>query len=829
MKRGKRFRLLGHVLALVLILGRVTGHAQLAGINYFATGQTLSGITAGPDGNLWFQSSTNGTDLIGEMTISGQFINQYTVPYAGSSFNRNGITTGPDGNIWFLDDGENSVAVMCLAKGTICPSPGTIVGPFLIPTSQSRPYSIVAGPDGALWFTEIAGSNIGRITTGGVFLPEIPVASGSAPYDIVPGTDGSSLWFTENAGNNIVEISNVCKGCTPKLNPPYAIPTPNSYPASITVGPDGAIWFTESGVSQVGQLTPGSMCKTTGLDICEFRSPITQPGEMAVGPDAALWIVEQLGTAGKIGRIETDGTTISSFPAICCQEFITSGPDGALWFTTNIGSVGQAIPSARRNGIDMSVFNSYTLMPKTITALQQAGVEYAVVKAYRDKELMGMSYQQLLKLQQAGIITGAYCDLNFIPTTYSAGKAQAIGCLDTIGDLLQNTKFVALDIEDLSSSDQDGNIQVIQGALDGLSTKLTQKQQLIYTTRPDWIAITGNTTQFSQEGYQVWNAGLPESFWSYIDPGGNLGCDPSEESLEPTFHGGHPGGMPELTPVHFGGWTNPYGTQYDTGPKKDLFACLLGVEVDFDVFYPAAFRSVTFGFTGMAQTWIVPNGVTSVTIDARGAQGGVTPWAPNSVYGEGGRMQTTITVTPGETLIIYVGGAGGSPDPINNVAGTGGYNGGGAGGIDNVDQNAPGPGGGGASDVRQGGNDLAHRVVVAGGGGAPECCYDGNGGNGGGPMGDAGTGGDPGLGGTQSGGGAGGAPDGASGSLGQGGTGGNGNRAGGGGGGGVYGGGGGGGGFLGSGGGGGSSYSVGTITGNTQGYQTGNGLIIISY
>ena len=45
---------------------------------------------------------------------------------------------------------------------------------FPIPTAGSSPRSIAVGPDGNLWFTELFGNNIGRITRTGVFT-EFPV------------------------------------------------------------------------------------------------------------------------------------------------------------------------------------------------------------------------------------------------------------------------------------------------------------------------------------------------------------------------------------------------------------------------------------------------------------------------------------------------------------------------------------------------------------------------------------------------------------------------------------------------------------------------------
>src|SRR5580765_5984710 len=83
---------------------------------------------------------------------------------------------------------------------------------------------------------------------------------------------------------------------------------------------------------------------------------------------------------------------------------------------------------------------------------------------------------------------------------------------------------------------------------------------------------------------------------------------------------------------------------------------------------------VTFDFVGHVQTWVVPNGLTSVVVDARGARGGGNGSIAGAQGGKGGRVQTTLAVVPGETLVINVGGRGG--DLIGpNTAGPGGFNG----------------------------------------------------------------------------------------------------------------------------------------------------------
>lgn len=57
---------------------------------------------------------------------------------------------------------------------------------FALGSTAAQPQSIVAGPDGNLWFTEHKA--IGRLTTSGV-LTEFPDSGGVQPVDITVGPD----------------------------------------------------------------------------------------------------------------------------------------------------------------------------------------------------------------------------------------------------------------------------------------------------------------------------------------------------------------------------------------------------------------------------------------------------------------------------------------------------------------------------------------------------------------------------------------------------------------------------------------------------------------
>src|SRR5262249_16831374 len=101
---------------------------------------------------------------------------------------------------------------------------------FPIPTTSSRSSSIVAGPDGNLWFTEQSGNKVGRVTPAGI-ITEFSIP-GSNPIGIAAGADGN-LWFTEFGANKIGRIT------TGGLIAEFLIPTTSGLARNIAAGSDG--------------------------------------------------------------------------------------------------------------------------------------------------------------------------------------------------------------------------------------------------------------------------------------------------------------------------------------------------------------------------------------------------------------------------------------------------------------------------------------------------------------------------------------------------------------------------------------------------------------
>lgn len=220
-----------------------------------------------------------------------------------------GVAAGPDDAMWFTDVAGGRI----VRRG----SDGA-VSHFDLPDATSYPTSIVAGPDGNLWFTEYVGGKIGRITPSGVITDFDANASG--PWDIAAGPDGN-LWYTDFADSAAV-VKMTPTGSTTR----YPLEA-EAYPKGITAGPDGNLWFTESGSrNRIGRITPSGTIDEFNIGL----STNTQSWDIAAGPDGNLWFTEY--NASKIGRITPSGT-INEFSTGPQPWGIATGPDGALWFT----------------------------------------------------------------------------------------------------------------------------------------------------------------------------------------------------------------------------------------------------------------------------------------------------------------------------------------------------------------------------------------------------------------------------------------------------------------------------------------------------------------
>jgi streptogramin lyase len=260
------------------------------------------GITAGPDGALWFAETNK--NRVRSLTMSG------TVSAPVTAYDQPAGIASASGYLWVTEPGGAGTI------GRVLPGQTTVTK-FNVSSGAAEPTGITAGPDGAVWFTDHRRDVIGRMTATGV-ANDVASTVGSKPWDIAVGPDGN-LWFTEQGGNGTIGM--VTPGGTAVSFP---IPTIASEPTEIVAGTDGALWFTERAADQIGRIaTDGQVTEFSGMSG-------SLPSGIALGADGNVWFTEE---SGWIGRITPQGNIADwQAPAGAEPHGITVGSDGNLRF-----------------------------------------------------------------------------------------------------------------------------------------------------------------------------------------------------------------------------------------------------------------------------------------------------------------------------------------------------------------------------------------------------------------------------------------------------------------------------------------------------------------
>ncbi len=263
------------------------------------------------------------------------------------------ITNGPDGNLWFTN--RNGYSDFQDYIGRITPG-GTITA-FPLATGGNAPFDITSGPDGNLWFVEIVGKKIGRITTTGV-ITEFPLTSEFFfPIKITSGSDGN-IWFTVR--NNSTGMDKIARITPNGVITEFPLAGSNyKLISDITNGPDGNIWFTmESNVSgqivsSIGRITPAGI-----ITLFPLPNEYNTLQSITSDSDGNIWFTSYYGIIGRntVGRITPNGV-ITGFPFTGISNSsifdITTSLDGKIWITGKLenGPEPEFIQSITQEGV----------------------------------------------------------------------------------------------------------------------------------------------------------------------------------------------------------------------------------------------------------------------------------------------------------------------------------------------------------------------------------------------------------------------------------------------------------------------------------------------
>ena len=161
------------------------------------------GITAGPDGRVWF--TLYDADAVASVDAAlGDFRRVDLTPGARPR----DLTPWTDGALWVSEENGSGLTRVTTA--------GEVTRIALDPAV--RPNRVVAAPDGTLWFSG-SGSTVGRLAPGGA-LATYRLPDGAAPQGVAIGA-GRSVWF---AGSGSGALHGLPLELRPDLSEPVAVP-----------------------------------------------------------------------------------------------------------------------------------------------------------------------------------------------------------------------------------------------------------------------------------------------------------------------------------------------------------------------------------------------------------------------------------------------------------------------------------------------------------------------------------------------------------------------------------------------------------------------------
>jgi len=275
------------------------------------------------------------------MPVSPNPVASFRLPHAPSQ--AEAIFPAPDGSLWFsaANGVPGEARRYVLAVERVMPS-----GEISTIADRLGAEGFAKTADGSVWFTGFR--SIGRFEPSGALtkfpLPEAETVTTIDQGPIVTGADGN-VWFyaTRWSRPPSGEGEETSVPLIDRLTPSgefteFELPDQGHIVPHLASGPDGRIWFAESGPDKIGRL---------GADghIDEFQLPrYADPLRLAAGPDGNMWFTETLEGSAAIGRITPAGE-ITHFALPTDEQAyaveIAAGPDGRLWFSYGAGAIGR--------------------------------------------------------------------------------------------------------------------------------------------------------------------------------------------------------------------------------------------------------------------------------------------------------------------------------------------------------------------------------------------------------------------------------------------------------------------------------------------------------
>jgi streptogramin lyase len=284
--RGTEWEGHGHSIVGSLAPDGTISEREIAGFS------TISGIAIGPEDALWV-SGFRGRHRhkifeIGRLSPTGELLRRYAL---GRAQGRLRSITASAGAVWLIRERWNHTRSFVSIEGISIAS-GKVRSLLLRPKCHARALDVA--PDGTPWFTEKCGGFLGEGASSKTSISRIE-------------PDGKVVRRRIAAKN---------------------------YPVSLTIGPDGTVWFGATGFYQANRI--GRLTRSGKL--AEFRLSIGLPYSIAVGPEGRLWFPSSFhrGYARALNSIDFNGhmgVPICADPTCALEpNNVIRASDGSLWY-----------------------------------------------------------------------------------------------------------------------------------------------------------------------------------------------------------------------------------------------------------------------------------------------------------------------------------------------------------------------------------------------------------------------------------------------------------------------------------------------------------------
>jgi virginiamycin B lyase len=233
------------------------------------------------------------------------------------------IAAGHDQTMWIANAGPlHARGPERFAVGRV-----DLAGHYRLYRTKGETYGITVLGDGTVFATEPYTSRIARITTDGRVTEFATPTRDAGPGSITTGPDGNA-WFTETAPDGAAAVARITPGGTVTeftvARLPYLGTTVPADLGTIVAGPSDRLWFATG-------LGAGSI--TTDGEVATLALPEpASPAGIAAAADGTLWVTES--SLARIDRVAPSGELSPlALPDFADGVSIVAGPDGAMYFT----------------------------------------------------------------------------------------------------------------------------------------------------------------------------------------------------------------------------------------------------------------------------------------------------------------------------------------------------------------------------------------------------------------------------------------------------------------------------------------------------------------